>query len=127
MDDSTLTEPLERVAALVQCGFVSRLWIFLIDPDGRLRREVQQIDGIPITPDAHAVPALRGILDLVVDDGQEAVVVIERAAAAEPTPDDWAWHDAIRSAARGPRVTLRGVLLAHRDGVDVLAPRTLTA
>lgn len=132
MDDtasrpSSLTAPLDRIAELVQHGIVTRLWIFLIEPDGSLRREMQQIDGIPRSPDAYAVLALRGILGHVLDVDQEVVFVIERPGGAEPTPDDWAWHDAIVRAAGGIPVPLRGVLLAHRTGVDALVPRTLAA
>lgn len=127
MDDTTPTDPLAQVAALVQQGFVARLWIFPLTADDRLRRDVQQIDGIPISPDAVAVRALRSLLAHVLDGDAEVVVVIERPAGPQPTPDDWAWHDVICRAARGVPVTMRGVLLAHRDGVDLLEPRTLAA
>lgn len=121
------TDPLAQVAALVQQGFVARLWLFTIAADGTLRRAVQQIDGIPVSPDAAAVGALRGLMVHVLDGDAAIVAVIERPAAPPPSPDDWAWHDAIRGAARGVPVPLRGVLLAHREGVDVLEPRTLAA
>lgn len=127
MDDTTPRDPLAQVAALVQQGFVARLWIFPLSSDGSLRREVQQIDGIPISPDAVAVRALRSLFEHVLDGDAEVVVVIERPAAPQPTPDDWAWHDVVGRAARGVPVALRGVLLAHRDGVDVMEPRTLAA
>ncbi|GEK81422.1 hypothetical protein [Agrococcus baldri] len=128
MDDNTpRDDTLDEVAALVQHGIVPRLWIFLIDPDGTLRRDLQQIDGTPVSPDAYAVLALRGILGHVLDVDQEVVFVIERPAGPRPSPDDWAWHDAIVRAAGGIPVPLRGVLLAHLDGVDVLEPRTLAA
>lgn len=128
MDDITALEaPLDDVAVLVQHGIVRRLWIFPIAADGTLRRDLQQVDGIPVSPDAYAVLALRGILGHVVDEDEEVAVVIERPAAAAPTPDDWAWHDAIVRAASGIPVSLRGVLLAHRTGVDALHPRTLAA
>lgn len=127
MDDIIHPDPLDEVAALVRHGIVARIWIFLIGADGSLQRAVQQIDGIPVSPDAHAVLALRGILARTVDRDEEVVAVIERPAAPAPTPDDWAWHDAIRSAARGLPVPVRGVLLAHLAGVEVLAPRTLAA
>lgn len=127
MDDTTPTDPLAQVAALVQQGFVARLWMFPVTADERLRRDVQQIDGIPISPDAVAVRALRSLLEHVLDGAPAVVVVIERPAAPQPTPDDWAWHDVICRAARGVPVALRGVLLAHRDGVDLLEPRTLAA
>jgi hypothetical protein len=120
-------DALEAVAALVQEGLVPRLWIFLIEPDGSLRRGLQHVDGIPVSPDAYAVLALRGILGHLLETDQEAVFVIERPAGPAPTPDDWAWHDAIVRAARGIPVPLRGVLLAHRDGVDAMRPRTLAA
>lgn len=138
MDDNTLDDEqsgddrlgdaaLEAVAALVQHGIVARLWIFLIEPDGTMRRDLQQVDGIPTSPDAHAVLALRGILGHLLDDDQEVVFVIERPAGPTPSPDDWAWHDAIVRAVRGISVSLRGVLLAHLDGVDAMRPRTLAA
>lgn len=128
MDDNTSRDSrLDEVAALVQHGIVLRLWIFLIEPDGSLRRDLQQLDGIPISPDAHAVLALRGILGQLLDDAREVVFVIERPGSLTPSPDDWAWHDAIVRAVSGIPVPLRGVLLAHRDGVDVLQPRTLAA
>lgn len=122
-----LAAPLADVAALVQHGIVARLWIFPVEPDGSLRRDLQQVDGIPTTPDAYAVRALRGILEHVLGRDEELVVVIERPAGADPTPDDWAWLDAVVRAARAVPVPLRGVLLAHRAGVDALVPRTLAA
>lgn len=127
MDDTAPTDPLAQVAALVQQGFVARLWIFPLAADGSLRRDVQQIDGVPVSPDAAAVRAIRSLLEFVLDGDTEVVVVIERPAAPRPTPDDWAWHDVFCRAVRGTAVTVRGVLLAHRDGIDVLEPRTLTA
>jgi hypothetical protein len=133
MDDNTLGDDtlgdatLEAVAALVQHGIVPRLWIFLIEPDGTMRRDLQQVDGIPISPDAYAVLALRGILGHLLEQDQEVVFVIERPAGPTPSPDDWAWHDAIVRTVRGIPVPLRGVLLAHLDGVDAMRPRTLAA
>ena len=134
MDDTTsaphgraAADPLAAAAALVQQGFVRRLWIFLIDPDGSLRRALQQIDGIPVSPDAYAVLALRGILGHVIEPEVEVAFVIERTGRAEPTPDDWAWHHAITKASRGIEVPLRGVLLAHDSGVDVMEPRIVAA
>lgn len=126
-DDSLGDDTLEAVAALVQHGIVPRLWIFLIEPDGALRRDLQQVDGVPISPDAHAVLALRGILGHLLEVDQEVVFVIERPAGPTPSPDDWAWHDAIVRAVRGIPVPLRGVLLAHLGGVDAMRPRTLAA
>lgn len=128
MDDNiSHDEALEAVATLVRHGIVPRLWIFMIERDGTLRRDLQQIDGIPVSPDAHAVLALRGILGHLLETDQELVFVIERPDGPTPSPDDWAWHDAIVRAVRGIPVPLRGVLLAHRDGVDALRPRTLAA
>ncbi|MCH1883025.1 hypothetical protein [Agrococcus sp. ARC_14] len=134
MDDTTPppspfaeADPLAAAAALVQQGIVRRLWIFLIDPRGRLRRELQQVDGIPVTPDAYAVLAVRGILGHVLEPENEVAFAIERPGRPEPTPDDWAWHDAIVRAAEGISVPLRGVLLAHGSGVDPMAPRIVAA
>lgn len=118
--DSPDVELLDQIAALVQHGIVPRLWIFVVEADGSLRRDLQQIDGIPVSPDAHAVLALRGILGYLLGDDEDVVFVIERPAGAEPSPDDWAWHDAIVAAARGLPVALRGVLLAHRAGVAAM-------
>ncbi len=117
-----LAAPLDEIAALVERGFVRRLWIWCIDARGGLRRDLQQVDGIPVSPDAGAARALRGVLELVLQDARAVVVVLERAGSAEPTPDDWAWRDAIERAARGAAVPVRGVLLAHGCGVDELAP-----
>ncbi|WP_413319793.1 hypothetical protein AA0Z99_04320 [Agrococcus sp. 1P02AA] len=115
--DSPDDELLDEIAALVQHGIVPRLWIFIVGADGSLRRDLQQIDGIPVSPDAHAVLALRGIIGFLLEEDEAVVCVIERPAGAEPSPDDWAWHDAIVAAARGLPGALRGVLLAHRAGV----------
>ncbi|SFS18870.1 hypothetical protein SAMN04487783_2763 [Agrococcus baldri] len=126
-DDTLGDATLQAVAALVQHGIVARLWIFLIEPDGTMHRDLQQVDSIPTSPDAYAVLALRGILGHLLDGDQEVVFVIERPAGPTPSPDDWAWHDAIVRAVRGIPVPLRGVLLAHSEGVDAMRPRTLAA
>lgn len=117
-----LTGPLDEIAALVERGFVRRLWIWCIDPGGGLRRDLQQIDGVPVSPDAGAAVVLRGILELVLEDAREVVVVLERPGSSSPTPDDWAWHDALVRAIDGLAVPLRAVLLAHGSGVDALTP-----
>ncbi|WP_405216433.1 hypothetical protein [Agrococcus sp. Ld7] len=127
MDETTASDPLEQVAALVQQGLVARLWFFPVTAEGHLRRAVRQIDGIPITPDAAASGVLRSLLERARHGDPEVVAVIERHGASRPNPDDWAWHDAIHRAARSVPVVLRGVLLAHAGGVDALEPRTLAA
>lgn len=114
--------------SIVQHGIVRRLWILLIDDDGAMLPQLQQIDGTPVSPDAYAVMALRRILDVVAEPDVEVAFVLERPGASRPSPDDWAWHDAVVRAARAQAVPLRGVLLAHGGGVDLLAPpRTLAA
>lgn len=121
---------LELARGLVQHAIVRRLWILLLDGDGALRPQLQQVDGIPVSPDGHAALALRGILGLVAEPGAEAAFVLERPGGARPTPDDWAWRDAIVRAVCRREVPLRAVLLAHSAGVDRLEPeppRTLAA
>ena len=110
------------VRSLVQQGIVHC-------PEGRkLLPQLQQIDGTPVSPDAYAVMALRRILDVVAAPDVEVAFVLERPGGGRPTPDDWAWHDAVVRAARAQAVPLRGVLLAHGAGVDLLEPpRTLAA
>ena len=122
---------LEVARGLVQHGLVRRLWILLLTPDGTLLPQLQQVDGIPVCPDAYAVLALRGLLGRIAEPEREIAVVLERPGAARPTPDDWAWHDAVARAARGQALPLRSVLLAHSADVDLMEPdpppRTLAA
>lgn len=118
-DDPAL---LERARTLIQCGYVRRLWLLAIDADDLLVPGLTQIDGTPVTPDADAVGALRGILDHFAAEGMSLAVVLERPGSPWPSPDDWAWHDAIRGAAAHRPGALRGVLLAHGSGVDLLEP-----
>ena len=117
-----------HASSLVQQGIVQRLWILLVDDHGAMLPQLQQIDGTPVSPDAYAVMALRRILDVVAAPDVEVAFVLERPGGGRPTPDDWAWHDAVVRAARAQAVPLRGVLLAHGAGVDLLEPpRTLAA
>lgn len=117
-DDAAL---LERARTLVQRGFTRRLWLLLLDHDQRQLPQLTQIDGTPVSPDAPALGALRRIVEHFADAGLSLAVVLERPGSPWPSPDDWAWHDVIHRAARDRPHALRGVLLAHGSGVDLLA------
>lgn len=118
-DDAAL---LERARSLIRAGFVRRLWLLLLDGDGIMLPRLTQIDETPVTPEAAATPALHRLLGGIADAGMAAVLVLERPGPPTPTPDDWAWHEVIRRAGDGLGGTLRGILLAHADGVDLLEP-----
>ncbi|WP_306231150.1 hypothetical protein [Agrococcus beijingensis] len=113
---------LERARTLIQQGYVRRLWLLAIDERGLLVPQLTQLDDPPITPDAPAVGALRRIIGFFADAGTSLAVVLERPGSPWPSPDDWAWHDVIHRAAADRPEALRGVLLAHGCGVDLLEP-----
>lgn len=126
-DEASLLECARR---LVRQGYVRRLWLLLIGPDGQLLPQLQQIDGTPISPDAYAVLGLRRILSIVAEPDVEVVAVLERSGSSTPAPDDLAWRAVLERAAAEQAVPLRAVLLAHGAGVDLLrpeVPRTLAA
>ncbi len=118
-DDASL---LERARSLIRCGLVRRLWLLLLDADGIMVPTLTQIDETPVAPEPEASVALRRLVHGIADMGGSVAVVLERPGPPWPSPDDWAWHDAIRRAADGRGSALRAVLLAHSAGVDVLQP-----
>lgn len=119
-DDAAL---LDRARSLIREGFVRRLWLLLLDADGIMLPRLTQIDETPVTPEAEASPALRRLIAAIAEGGMSVAFVLERPGASMPTPDDWAWHEAIRRAGDGLGDALRGILLAHGGGVDLLEPR----
>lgn len=118
-DDDAL---LERARSLLGEGLVPRLWLLLLDEEGRQLPLLPQIEGSPRTPDAAAPMTVRTTLGVVAEVAAQVAVVLERPGRPSPTPDDLAWCDAIRRGARGLQVELRAVLLAHGRGVDRLWP-----
>ncbi|GAA3600762.1 hypothetical protein [Agrococcus terreus] len=117
LDDAAL---LARARDLIGSGLVRRLWLLLLDDDGRQLPLLPQLDGIPVSPDGQATMTIRSMLGTLAEVGSQAVVVLERPGAPSASPDDLAWGDAIRRGARGIDLRLRGVLLAHGRGVDPL-------
>lgn len=120
-DDASL---LERARSVVREGIVRRLWLLLLDRDGLLVPRLTLIDDTPVTPEAEAPAALGRILGGIADAGCSVAVVLERPGPPWASPDDWAWHDALRRAGAAHAGTLRAVLLAHSGGVDLLADGT---
>lgn len=123
-DDASL---LERARSLIRAGFVRRLWLLVLDADGIMVPPLAQIDETPVTPEADATAALGRLIGGFADAGCSVAIVLERPGPPWPSPDDWAWHDVIRRAAAHHAAAhhdgaLRGVLLAHSRGIDLLQP-----
>lgn len=118
-DDAAL---LDRARSLIREGFVRRLWLLLLDGDGIMLPRLTQIDETPVTPEAEAAAALHRLIGGIAEAGMSVAFVLERPGPPVPTPDDCAWHATIRRAGDGLGGALRGILLAHGGGVDLLEP-----
>ncbi|MGM1030042.1 MAG: hypothetical protein ACQEWM_09260 [Actinomycetota bacterium] len=116
-DDAAL---LDRARSLIREGLVPRLWLLLLDGDGIMLPRLTQIDETPVTPEAEATAALHQLMGGIAEAGMSVAFVLERPGPPEPSPDDWAWHATIRRAGDGLGATLRGILLAHGGGVELL-------
>ena len=119
VDDEQL---LDRLRALLRAGFVRRWWLVLLDEDDRQLPAMPQLEGAPRSPDARAVRDVGTILRGLAQLAPQCAIVIERPGGRRPDPDDLAWAEAMRRAAPGTGVALRGVFLAHSSGVDALDP-----
>lgn len=117
-DDASL---LERARSLVGEGLSRRLWLLLLDADGLLVPSLTLIDDTPVTPEAEAPAALARLIGGIADSGCSVAVVLERPGPPWPSTDDRAWLDVLRRAAGAHEGALRGVLLAHSGGVDLLS------
>ncbi|HEY2643648.1 MAG TPA: hypothetical protein VGI56_07850 [Galbitalea sp.] len=113
-----------RVADLVGRANSRQLWLmFLDDYDIQLPLLIP-IEGLPSAPDgAHIVNVVESIRFMMVEvDAAALILVFERYAAAELTPQDAAWALAMRTECDNQGVNLRAMLLSHRGGVRWIAP-----
>ena len=113
----------QRVASLIGRAQSRQIWLLFIGHDRVQSPLILPISDIPVAPPDDDLDNwtafVRGAADAV--EAGEVVVVVERYAPERLTDADRAWAKMLRDACRVTGVTLRAVLLSHRNGVRLLA------
>jgi hypothetical protein len=112
-----------RVESLIGRAQNRQIWLLFLDHDAVQSPLVLPVSEIPVAPPDDDLDnwteVLRGTTAAV--DCSAVVVVIERYAAERLTDADRAWARILRDGCRVAGVTLRAVVLSHRNGVRLLS------
>jgi hypothetical protein len=120
----TDADVLQRVEQLIGTATtVRRLWLVLVDGDGRQSPVLVPIDDVPLHPDARVIGNLAaGLVDLCAElrtdgGGGSVVLVLERIGRHSVLPLDRRWAVALQEACSRAGAVLRGVYLSTSTGV----------
>jgi hypothetical protein len=112
-----------RVESLIGRAQNRQIWLLFLDSNLVQSPLVLPVSDIPVAPPGDDLDnwseLLRGTTQAV--DCSDVIVVIERYAAERLTDADRAWARTLRDGCRVAGVTLRAVVLSHRNGVRLLA------
>jgi hypothetical protein len=125
LEPLTTDEAIEgRVASLIGRAQNRQIWLLFLDQNQVQSPLVLPVSDIPVAPPDDDLDNwsefVRGTTEAV--DAGEVIVVLERFAPERLTDADRAWARMLRDGCRVAGVTLRAVLLSHRNGVRLLAP-----
>ncbi|MEV0891488.1 hypothetical protein [Promicromonospora sp. NPDC050262] len=100
------------------------LWFALLDGARRPLPMVVPVDLVPDEPDALLTSNLGRAWHEILrgEPGASVLLVLERPGSPYASPEDHAWHAALRSAAAEHGLTVAAFFLATADGVAALAP-----
>ncbi|GAB3606551.1 hypothetical protein GCM10027413_19600 [Conyzicola nivalis] len=111
-----------RVGSLIGRAQNRQIWLLFLDCDHVQSPLVLPVSDIPVAPPDDDLDnwseLLRGATAAV--DCADVIVVIERYATERLTDADRAWARMLSDGCRVAGVTLRAVLLSHRNGVRLL-------
>jgi len=125
LEPLTTDEAIERrVASLIGRAQNRQIWLLFLDQNQVQSPLVLPVSDVPVAPPDDDLDNwsefVRGTTEAV--DAGEVIVVLERFAPERLTDADRAWARMLRDGCRVAGVTLRAVLLSHRNGVRLLAP-----
>jgi hypothetical protein len=112
-------------ALMGQLGFSRQLlWFGLVDGDGRMAPQLNQVDGLPRRPNGVRLDNLMRICcDLldVVDESGSIAFLLSRPGPAQMTDDDRCWARELAAAATRAAVRLQPIHLATDEALRVFA------
>ncbi|WP_411700851.1 hypothetical protein [Conyzicola sp.] len=112
-----------RVESLIGRAQNRQIWLLFLDRNDVQSPLVLPVSDIPVAPPDDDLDnwseLLRGTTAAV--DSADVIVVVERYATERLTDADRAWARMLRDGCRVAGVTLRAVVLSHRNGVRLLA------
>jgi len=111
----TVYELTQRWRALMgSLGFSHhRLWLLLLDPDGRVVPHVVQIDDIPPGAEAADCVPLLEMAGHIVPEAGSLAILLSRAGSNPITTDDRSWARGLTEAADGQGIRLWPVHFAN--------------
>ena len=114
----------QRVDSLIGRAQNRQIWLLFLDRNHVQAPLVMPVSDIPVAPRADDLDnwceLLRGTTEAV--DAGDVIVVIERYASERLTDADRGWARLLSDGCTVAGVTLRAVVLSHRNGVRLLAP-----
>jgi len=112
-----------RVGSLIGRAQNRQIWLLFLDQNHVQSPLVLPISDVPVAPAADDLDnwceLIRGTTEAV--DAADVIVVIERYAPDRLTDADRGWARLLSDGCRVAGVTLRAVVLSHRNGVRLLA------
>lgn len=103
----------------------ARLWILVLDDEGRQTPLLIPIDGRPVFPDPPLLDGLMGALTALIgenlDGGGQLLFVVERLGPFGPTHQDHCWAAALAGACARADLSLAGTFLLSPGGVSPLS------
>lgn len=113
----------QRVDSLIGRAQNRQIWLLFLDQNHVQSPLVLPVSDVPVAPAADDLDnwceLLRGTTEAV--DANDVIVVIERYAPERLTDADRAWARILSDGCRVAGVSLRAVVLSHRNGVRLLA------
>lgn len=114
----------ERVDSLIGRACRRQLWMLFTDAADIQTRDLIAMDDYPTSPAGGGADILaeRIAAWMSSTDAAQVIFVWERCVSERFTPADRAWANALATACRQRRVSVRAQLISHRSGVRWFAP-----